>query len=62
MSIKMMLQVFNDRGFEMKISVDVSVLNTLRCEGYFAQHSEFFASKRDLLATNIRHLDPKLQD
>ena len=49
----MVLEVFNDIGFEIKVSKETAIDDTLHCTGDFAQHSEFLSTKTNLLALDF---------
>ena len=59
MRIKMLLEIFNYRGFEVEVAEHSAILNTLSCERNLSQHSQLFATKTELFTTDICHLDPK---
>ena len=62
MRVKMVFEIFHNRGFEVEVAAPSAILNTLCSERDFPQHPQFFATKTKLFTTNLAHFDSQFHD
>ena len=55
----MLVKVFYDTSFKMKVTRDVSIHNTLNRAADFSEQPQFTSTKTYLLALNVTNFDAK---